>query len=97
MVVPFHCWPHQHSPSALRIQVPVPQQRSSSFMEFPEYPCEKNAVCHCCGMGRLDSAGIKPASMAAGLLPGQQGTHANVVLSYGCLGSARDASRCIAR
>ena len=30
MVSPSHCWPHQHKPSALIRQVPVPQQRSSS-------------------------------------------------------------------
>jgi hypothetical protein len=40
IVLPFHCWPHQHKPSALMMQVPVPQQRSSSSMWFPEYPCK---------------------------------------------------------
>ena len=44
MAVPFHCWPHQHNPSALMMQVPVPQQRSSWFMGRPEYSYEKMAL-----------------------------------------------------
>jgi len=32
MAWPFHCWPHQQRPSASMMQVPVPQQRSSSCM-----------------------------------------------------------------
>ena len=32
---PSHFWPHQHTPSSLMMQVPVPQQRgSSSFMHM---------------------------------------------------------------
>jgi len=32
MLVPSHCWPHQQRPSALMMQVPLPQQRSSSIL-----------------------------------------------------------------
>ena len=32
MRVPFHCWPHQQKPSALMMQVPLPQQRGSSMI-----------------------------------------------------------------
>jgi hypothetical protein len=32
--VPSHRWPHQQNPSALMMQVPVPQQRVSSMVSF---------------------------------------------------------------
>jgi len=31
---PSHCWPHQHWPSLLMIQVPVPQHLKSSVMSI---------------------------------------------------------------
>jgi hypothetical protein len=31
---PSHCWPHQHTPSALMMQVPVPQHLGSSVIEI---------------------------------------------------------------
>jgi hypothetical protein len=31
---PSHCWPHQHRPSALMMQVPVPQHLGSSVIEI---------------------------------------------------------------
>ena len=31
---PFHCWPHQQWPSALMMQVPLPQQRGSSLIWY---------------------------------------------------------------
>lgn len=32
MFSPSHFWPHQHTPAALIMQVPLPQQRESSLM-----------------------------------------------------------------
>jgi hypothetical protein len=31
---PSHCWPHQHTPSALMMQVPVPQHLGSSLIHI---------------------------------------------------------------
>ena len=39
MLTPSHCWPHQQRPSASMMQVPLPQQRSSSiFHPFSKQP-----------------------------------------------------------